>query len=75
MRDIEFFRQSARECRRMARHAVGDKVRWELLFWAREFDRIATESQPAGQRRERQTVTSFLARFAGNKPNELEAAD
>lgn len=75
MTDIEFFRDSARECRRMARHAVSDKVRWELLFWAREFDRIAAESQPAGQRRERQTVASFLARFTGKKPRELEAAD
>jgi hypothetical protein len=75
MRDIEFFRESAVECRRMARNAATDAVRWELLLWAKEFDRIAAESSATGQRRERLTVSSFLARFAGKKRHELEAAD
>ena len=72
MNDIEFFRDNARQCRNMARRAATDYVRWQLLLWAREFDRIAAEDAAQGPRR---SVESWLARFRRKQPPELDAAD
>lgn len=46
MSDQDFFANSARECRRLARSAASDHVRWQLLLWAREFDAIAAAGWP-----------------------------
>lgn len=70
MSHVEFFHDSARQCRQMARSAADDYVRWQLFLWAREFDRIAAEGQPR-----RETVASFLARFARKRQRQLAAAD
>ena len=69
MTDRNFFIDSARECRRLARNAASDNVRWQLLLWAREFDAIGAEEQPFRQPRDR---PSFRG---GHRPRELEAAD
>lgn len=47
MRDADFFRNSARECRRLACRAANERVRRELLMWAREFDAIADDMPAA----------------------------
>ena len=44
--DRGFFRDSARECRQLARTAPSEQVKWELLLWAREFDAIAHDCEP-----------------------------
>jgi hypothetical protein len=43
MADGNFFRNSARECRHLARRARTDAVRRELLLWAKAFDAMADE--------------------------------
>jgi hypothetical protein len=45
MTDRDFFRNSARECRRMALCARTTYVRSQLLRWAREFDALATQRE------------------------------
>ena len=61
MTERDFFRNSASECRRLACRAAGDRVRRELLLWAREFDRIADEEAalPQGAPGSRTVVHSF----------------
>ena len=45
--DYDFFRDSARECRMLARRTRNERVRVQLLLWGREFDAMATERQPS----------------------------
>ena len=47
MTDSDFFRNSAHECRELALRARTEAVRRELLFWAKEFEAMATERQPS----------------------------
>lgn len=79
MNDLAFFRNSARECRRMARSAASSHVRWQLLLFAREFDKIADDGDrdvPAA-RRENPHLRSLLDRLFGRDAShtEQEAAD
>ena len=68
MSDENFFAKSARECRRLARSAASDHVRWQLLLWAREFDAIAADGRPLHR------AGPQSKRFA-DLESQLEAAD
>ena len=46
MTDLEFFRKSAEECRRLAARARTETARRELLLWAREFEAVAAGRDP-----------------------------
>ncbi|HEX3537277.1 MAG TPA: hypothetical protein VHU15_10965 [Stellaceae bacterium] len=68
MSDQNFFANSARECRRLARNAASEHVRWQLLLWAREFDAIAVDGRPQHR------AGPQFKRFA-DLESHLEAAD
>jgi len=63
----------------MARNAGSDHVRWQLLLFAREFDKIADDGDRAdlGDRRENPHLRSLIDRLFGRDARhpEQEAAD
>jgi len=78
MNDLEFFRNSACDCRRMARAAASDHVRWQLLLFAREFDQIAEEGEAAfvRDRDGALRIRALFDRLIGrNVDDEFTAAD